>query len=154
MKIALVTIHLLSGFDNVVRMAHHLLLMSITPAKLGELCPNTRGLEKTLRFLMLKVHEASMFVVSLDRIDNTHCYFKVTDDFKVSVKFYSIKCGFSFKITLSYKSGFGACRYFTSNVINSRVILLLLSKTVRAENGCQVCFCNLFQLQSVNGGSL
>jgi len=99
-----------TGCDNVVRLAHHLLLMSITPAKLGELCPNTRGLEKTLRFLMLKVHEASMFVVNLDRIDNTHCYFKVTDDFKVSVKFYSIKCGFSFKIALSYKSGFGACR--------------------------------------------
>ena len=118
MKIALVTTLAISGCDNVVRLAHHLLLMSITPAKLGELCPNTRGLEKTLRFLMLKVHEASMFVVNLDRIDNTHCYFKVTDDFKVSVKFYSIKCGFSFKIALSYKSGFGACRYAASHVTN------------------------------------
>ena len=141
MKIGLVTILWISGCDNVVRLAHHLLLMSITPAKLGELCPNTRGLEKTLRFLMLKVHEASMFVVNLDRIDNTHCYFKVTDDFKVSVKFYSIKCGFSFKIALSYKSGFGACRYAASHVTKRDQFL---SNNGKSENGYtyQVCFFN------------
>jgi len=28
----------------------------------------------------------------------------------VSVKFYSIKCGFSFKTTLAYREGFGTCR--------------------------------------------
>ena len=37
-------------------------------------------------------------------------FFQVSDDFRVTVKFYSIKCGFSFKTTLSVKDGFGACR--------------------------------------------
>ena len=66
------------GSDNVIRLAHHLLLAAITPTKLGEMCPNTRALEKTIRHLMAKVHEASMMVIDLDRIDNTHCYFKVS----------------------------------------------------------------------------
>jgi len=96
--------------DNVVRLAHHLLLMALTPSKLGEMCPTTRALEKTLRYLMMKVHEASMLIVDMDRIEHSHCYFRVTDDFKVSVKFYSIKCGFSFKTTLAYGEGFGTCR--------------------------------------------
>ena len=95
---------------NDVRLAHHLFLMSITPSKLSELCPNTRYLEKTLRYLMLKAHEASMLVVDLDRMALSHAYFRISDDFKITVKFYSVKAGFTFKIGVDYKGGFSASR--------------------------------------------
>ena len=62
--------------DKVVRLAHHLLLSALTPSKLGEMCPNTRALDKTLRYLMMKVHEASTLVVDMDRIEHSHCYFR------------------------------------------------------------------------------
>merc|ERR1712179_171577 len=112
-----------------VKLAHYLLLRSLTPSCLAERCPNTKYLEKTLRLISKVVTDATRFTIDLHEIAGSHSFFKIISnkqEHKVKIGFHSIKQKVSFILILDFHHGL-------QNARNSNFIQFLKGPSLNNE---------------------
>lgn len=126
------------GKFNSYKLVHHLLLKKLTPDVLASMCPTTRQLRTTLEALSRSATEAFCFFCDLRAIAGSHSQVVVTDDFRIRVRFHSVKLAFSFKISVNFEDGLSAAKELEveyergpslTNLVDKETIKLIASRT-------------------------
>ena len=84
----------------------YLLLKEWPQNKLAQVFRTTEYLEKGLEAVGESVNKAFKMVLDMDDIKSKHCAFKIVDEYKLYVEFFSVRLLMNFAIEVNYRDGF------------------------------------------------